>query len=1113
MSQRFVVRPFPFFQLMSVALLTLSALMLAGGWRVSGQSAGSTVNQGLPTLELNQPVERQLAGGETHSYRLKLSAGQYIKVEVFQYWISVELSLIDPAGKLLTKVKLQTEDAQIEMVSAIAEQSGDFTLEVTGRGVRNLHSTYKIKLVKQQMAMPSDRLLVEADRMQLEAFTLARQQKWEEAKTLSQQSVGRYEQVYGASQLELVEPLKLSWRLLFYKGDLPALEIASKRILAIQEASLGRDHPDVADGLRAMANCYWNLGKEVEARQLFERALRIREKWLDPNDMRIAQVLMDLGALHRTLSEFTQAEMTFRQAQTITVKALGPVSYIAYDLWNNLGETLATRGEYAEATLIWEGAVASGEKYFPDSPVLGSILRHLGELNLDMRNYERARDYLRRALPIYEKRWGSESTYTADLLTVMGRLDFEQQNLESAAQFNRHAILLREKALGGDHTEVAASLVGLAKVLSAQQKYDEAEATYQRAHRINEKIYSANDWRLGVGLREWGKLYQTRGDYAKAEQLIRRALTSYEQSLGSNHPYVFEARSDLMTLCLAQGRVNEALIEQQRASEISEFSLSRNLLLGSENQKLRYLEKFASEVDNTLSLHTRSLPNDAPTLQLAVQTLLRRKGRALDEMGSVIRLLRQRAGKNEIKLFNQLSDKLSQVSKLATDGSEAKTRESYLEQVKQVNEEIEKLQAALSERSREFRAQTQPVTLEAVRAALPAHMALVEFARFKSYEERDNRKFEERYAAYILLADGTLRWANLGKAEEIERVVEAWRNALDPQRKPSNGQAPADVRKLARQLDALVMQPVRAQLGSARQVLLAPDGDLNLIPFAALLDERGRYLIEDYLFIYLTSGRDLLRLQVKHESQPEKLIFAVSDFDGQTIAASSAAKPLPGVSDARGGRLSANATMATIRFDGLNFARAEAEAVQRAVPQAKLYTDGQATETFLKQVHRPYFLHIVTHGFFLPDGDQKLENPLLRSGLALAGANQRHSGEDDGLLTAFEAAALDLWGTKLVVLSACETGVGAVKNGEGVFGLRRALVLAGAETQVASLWRADDLATRKLMQNFYDKLNAGLGRAEALRQAQLEMLRGKANPQAYYWANFICIGEWKPLDK
>jgi CHAT domain-containing protein len=141
-----------------------------------------------------------------------------------------------------------------------------------------------------------------------------------------------------------------------------------------------------------------------------------------------------------------------------------------------------------------------------------------------------------------------------------------------------------------------------------------------------------------------------------------------------------------------------------------------------------------------------------------------------------------------------------------------------------------------------------------------------------------------------------------------------------------------------------------------------------------------------------------------------------------------------------------------------------------------------------------------------------LENPLLRSGLGLAGANLRKSGDDDGILTAMEVAGLNLWGTKLVVLSACETGVGEVRTGDGVYGLRRALVLAGAETQVMSLWPVSDRGTRDLMIGYYKSLQAGAGRSEAMRQVQLRMLKDPRRRHPFYWASFIVSGEWANLD-
>jgi CHAT domain-containing protein len=142
----------------------------------------------------------------------------------------------------------------------------------------------------------------------------------------------------------------------------------------------------------------------------------------------------------------------------------------------------------------------------------------------------------------------------------------------------------------------------------------------------------------------------------------------------------------------------------------------------------------------------------------------------------------------------------------------------------------------------------------------------------------------------------------------------------------------------------------------------------------------------------------------------------------------------------------------------------------------------------------------------------KIENPLLRSGLALAGANERKGEKDDGILTALEASGLDLWGTKLVVLSACETGVGEVKNGEGVYGLRRAFVLAGTESLVMSLWSVSDLVTRELMTGYYKNLKHGMGRGEALRQIQLEMLKKPNRRHPFYWAGFIQLGEWANLE-
>lgn len=284
----------------------------------------------------------------------------------------------------------------------------------------------------------------------------------------------------------------------------------------------------------------------------------------------------------------------------------------------------------------------------------------------------------------------------------------------------------------------------------------------------------------------------------------------------------------------------------------------------------------------------------------------------------------------------------------------------------------------------------------------------------------------------------------------------------------------------------------------------------------ALVDSQGKYLVETYEFSYLTSGRDLLRLQTGIKNKQSPLVIANPDY-----------------SDGNGPKLLGAQFQPLTRLPGTT---AEAEFLKTAFPTSAVYFDAEATEAVLTAAKRPEFLHIGTPGYFFPDVKpeptsdtesnrlithderpvdvEKLqqENPLLRSYLFFAGANHSNdTPENDGILTALEASNLNLWGTKLVVLSACDTGLGDVRNGDGVYGLRRALVLAGSESQMVSLWPVSDEGTRDLMIRYYQLLKHGVGRSQALRQIRLEFLKNPKRRHPYFWASFILSGEWATL--
>ncbi|HNC46089.1 MAG TPA: CHAT domain-containing protein, partial [Acidobacteriota bacterium] len=415
--------------------------------------------------------------------------------------------------------------------------------------------------------------------------------------------------------------------------------------------------------------------------------------------------------------------------------------------------------------------------------------------------------------------------------------------------------------------------------------------------------------------------------------------------------------------------------------------------------------------------------------------------------------------------------------------------DQHLAILRELENQKELLEAEISRQSAAFRSQFAPITLEEIQKHIPPDACLVEFAVYRPYDAKTGKFRAPRYMAYLISGSGSgvnpgqthqsklqqlapnpkeknqrdkvetpepVQWVDLGDAAPIEAAVSVFRqtvrNRLSENRIIGLNQSSKTqflrVKEAGRTLDQLIFQPVRKLLGKTRRVLLSPDGVLNLIPFDALVDEKGRYLVETYEFSYLTSGRDLLRFPTSISSQQPPIVIANPDY------ASGAGPHLLGKQYSPLSRLAGTV--------------AEAEQLKAIFPDALVFLDSQSTESVLTQANRPEFLHIGTHGYFLADVLQSVAgtletsrllgrsedmspedldllrqaNPLLRSYLFFAGANQpTDESGNDGIVTALEVTGLNLWGTKLVVLSACDTGLGEVKNGDGVYGLRRALVV------------------------------------------------------------------------
>ncbi|MEC4802779.1 MAG: CHAT domain-containing tetratricopeptide repeat protein, partial [Jaaginema sp. PMC 1080.18] len=658
--------------------------------------------------------------------------------------------------------------------------------------------------------------------------------------------------------------------------------------------------------------------------------------------------------------------------------------------------------------------------------------------------------------------------------------------------------------------------------------YSEVESLLQQALAIYEQTYGSDHPSFAGSLSVLARLYSDMGNYSEVESLLQRALAIDEQTYGSNHPSVASSLTGLVRLYQVQGDIALATDYLSRSLNIKENNLSLIFTTGSEAQKQAYMNTLSDETHGVISLHLQDAPNNPEAAQIAFTTLLRRKGRILDALTENIQLIRENLTPENQQLLDELTNTRTQLANLIYNKPENISQDAYETQVANLKAEANQLEAELSRRSAEFRTISQSITIAAIQQQIPADAALVELTLYRPFDaqaEPGQRWGEPRYAAYILQATGAPQWVDLGEAAPINAAAKALQNSL-----ASYGSLDT-LRDNARQLDAMLMQPIRAKLGDKTHILLSPDSQLNLIPFAALVDENNQYLVENYQITYLTTGRDLLRLENKQEPRQASVIVANPDYDE------------PGVNNSeiafnRGSNRRSN-DLDSIRFGALPGTAREAEAIQPLLPNATVLTQLEATEQAIKQVEAPRILHIATHGFFLnvdlvaPSANPfdnrggvlgirlesetsapvDQENPLLRSGLALAGIHARSSGADeDGVLTALEVAGLNLRGTQLVVLSACETGVGDVANGEGVYGLRRALAIAGAESQLISLWKVSDRGTEELMVDYYQRLIDGEGRSDALRQVQLAMLNDAEYQHPYFWAAFIPSGEWEAME-
>jgi CHAT domain-containing protein/Tfp pilus assembly protein PilF len=1009
--------------------------------------------------------------------------------------------------------------------------------------------------------VPSLRPTNTVEHLQTNVLALFQRGHYAEAQELAREAMQASKVTFGENSTNFAYCLELLAGTCKAMGDVSNALSLCKRSLAIKEKALPPDHPDVATSLFALAALYNDLGNYAQALQMGKRSLQIREKAFGNEHQDVAASLAILSKIYVNQGDYSRALEASSRAFSYWEKHFQVDPYLAVTCLNDMASIGQALGNYDSSLRLYQGVLALYEKlYGADHPILAGCWNNIASIYQEQGNYQEALRLYRRSLDLKTKYLGAQHPDVALALNNVAETLVQLGRYSEALELYGRALSISEKVLGGAHPDEALLLNNIAHLYQLTGEPSKAKPLFQRSLQISERAYGNEHPGIALILNNLASVCQAEGNPAEALSLYERSLAMRERCWGSNHPEVISTLRNIATIYLDQS-------DFQRAIEVYAEAFRRQRLYfilqysgATDKEAMRTIERdrFSEEIFH--SLCGTELAGGRAAF-LGAEELALNKG-TLEEVR-----VAQAALESDPETATQ---KLRQESQAALARLERLPRsqlgpEQQAETRREIEAEVKTIDGELSERAplAVLCLHDRNVTTSEIARSLPLESVLVDFVQFLRFDSKAKTNWwkERRYAAYLtfpVARDSTnvvVERVDLGEAAPVNQAVEF----ICKRMSSGMGYARDDVTAALQRLSDLVYAPLARHLTNMSHLIVCPDGQLSRVPFE-MLRVGGRFLVEEKTISYVTSGREIVRLEgsLKPKVQSLKsLVMGGPDFDLDLSKAGSASFQLAGSAgilarssaDAKQDALPLAGRMPALRslsrdYRGIRFAplpEAETEACSVAKllgGDCVLRVGPEAREAELKAAVSPRVLHLATHGFFLSDQDFKRtnalrdvrignsgtrwntslpkddwENPLVRCGIALAGAN--HAGQitnavaEDGVLTGLEASLLNLQGTELVILSACDSGTGEVQIGEGVMSLRRAFRIAGAQTVLASHWEVSDKATSQLMTEFIGRWRSGEPRAKAWREAQLSLLHSKEFSNPYFWAAFTMTGQWR----
>lgn len=892
---------------------------------------------------------------------------------------------------------------------------------------------------------------------------------YERAELLYQEIISQFSKTYGGAHPESAKVLANYSTLLQLKGNYYTAEYYLKKSLNIKKKVYGVTNPDYLSTYENLALLYQKTARYTAANKILTEIKAIKEDALLPEDPSLAYTYMNLGGVKKEMADYTAAENYFRKARDIYSVTVGPKHVFYAAVLDNLALLYQKMGNTASAKPLFKEALSIYETT-------------LGKLNLDY------------------------ATATENLATIYKMED----NLEEAKKLLEEVLLIDEQIIGKEHPLYSKTLHNLATIYEEDEAYEQAEKLYMDALSIDEKVFGANHPSYASTLYNLAVLEQELEKYDLAKQYFEDVVDIRKNILGEEHPdYVFSLYG-LAHILHKTGDFEGALIPYQEVvnkylDEIHEYFPAL-----SESEKSAFYGKIRPVVEAYLDfgvefvlLGKGSLQDQENMIGSLYNLQLSTKALLLNASNKVRNRINNSGNQDLIDLFNEwiaLKEKI--VKAYAMSKEDAIKAELDIPTMETDANDKEKL---LSQKSSEFAAEfeKEEVKWESVKEKLSNDAVAIEIIRVKKKINTDS----VLYVSLILEGnpESKPKMVVNGNGINMEsRGFKVYKNSI--------------VYKVS---DSKSYQLFWSGIDEAinpetKELYLSADGVFNKVNISTLYDQtKDEYVLDKYSIRLLSNTRELVDNQSKPNPTNEAILFG---FPKYNLTKADIVKPTTMITDADT-RYSFGSDIAELPGTLEEINNIESILQDHQWKYSK-YLSASASEDAIKKIKSPKILHIATHGFFLSDIKKSAEdagldsrstkfNPLLRSGLLLAGAEntireESLEAEEDGILTAYEAMNLNLDNTDIVIMSACETGLGEVKNGEGVYGLQRSFIVAGASNLVMSLWKVNDATTQLLMTSFYKNWFSGQPKLEAFNNAIQEVRANFKEP--YYWGAFVILG-------